>query len=422
MRVLLVTTPQSTIFYPMVPLAWALRTAGHDVRVASYPNFADTVTQAGLTAVPVGRRRDLERPLPGQTPELVELARAGLYPPWDVAEHPERAQWNRMLEGYFDTVQQGCKVENFPMIAGLVEFARQWQPDLVLWEPFAYAGSVAAAAIGAAHGRVLFGVDVFGVARERFLELREQQPEGERVDPLREWLEGYGRKYGFEFSEDLVTGQFTVDPVPDSLGVRADELEYVPMRYVPYGGRSVVPRWLRERPGRPRVAVTLGVTATGQRAYASHMRKMLEGVAELGVDVVATVPEAEQEKVGPVPDNVRMVSYVPLADLAATCDAVVNHAGPGTFLTMAAHGVPQLTLPWEFDEPLLARRAGGQGGSLVLHPTQADGDTVREAVDRLLDEPVFGERAAVLAAEVGSLPSPNQVAEQLESRVSGGVV
>ena len=33
MRVLLVTTPQSTIFYPMVPLAWALRAAGHRVQV-----------------------------------------------------------------------------------------------------------------------------------------------------------------------------------------------------------------------------------------------------------------------------------------------------------------------------------------------------------------------------------------------------
>ena len=59
MRVLLTTYPERTHFLAMVPLAWALRTAGHDVRVAVQPKFAPTVTQAGLTAAPVGRNSDL---------------------------------------------------------------------------------------------------------------------------------------------------------------------------------------------------------------------------------------------------------------------------------------------------------------------------------------------------------------------------
>ena len=56
MRVLLTTYPEKTIFQPMVTLAWALRTAGHEVRVAIQPGFEDVVTGAGLTArLPLSR-------------------------------------------------------------------------------------------------------------------------------------------------------------------------------------------------------------------------------------------------------------------------------------------------------------------------------------------------------------------------------
>ncbi|MGW2784745.1 hypothetical protein ACWC3X_26360 [Streptomyces populi] len=37
-----------------MPLAWSLRTAGHEVRVACRPDLLDAVTSAGLTAVGVG--------------------------------------------------------------------------------------------------------------------------------------------------------------------------------------------------------------------------------------------------------------------------------------------------------------------------------------------------------------------------------
>jgi UDP:flavonoid glycosyltransferase YjiC (YdhE family) len=43
----------------VVAVAWALRAAGHDVRVAAQPDLADAIVQAGLTAVPVGNALDL---------------------------------------------------------------------------------------------------------------------------------------------------------------------------------------------------------------------------------------------------------------------------------------------------------------------------------------------------------------------------
>ncbi|MGW1147806.1 hypothetical protein ACWD6I_22755 [Streptomyces sp. NPDC002454] len=59
MRVLFAVFPAVAHVHPIVPLAWALQNAGHDVRVAIHPDAVDLVTEAGLAAVPLGARHKL---------------------------------------------------------------------------------------------------------------------------------------------------------------------------------------------------------------------------------------------------------------------------------------------------------------------------------------------------------------------------
>ncbi|MDT0444588.1 hypothetical protein [Streptomyces johnsoniae] len=59
MRVMIATFPSTSHLYPVIPLAWALQSAGHEVCVVGHPgmgsdDMAATVTGAGLIAVPVG--------------------------------------------------------------------------------------------------------------------------------------------------------------------------------------------------------------------------------------------------------------------------------------------------------------------------------------------------------------------------------
>ncbi|QFR02867.1 activator-dependent family glycosyltransferase [Streptomyces phaeolivaceus] len=415
MRVLFVANPEKAHVLAMLPLAWALRTAGHEVRVAGTPWFADVITQAGLTAVPVGRDYDLWKLLHRSMPGWTYRPEFGLPTPYDVAHDPDRADWAYLSKGYADIVHLWHKPASFPMIAALADFARHWKPDLVLWEPLAMAGPIAAKACGAAHGRLLWSLDVFGVTRENFLRLRAQQSPGERTDPLGEWLGGYARMYGGEFTEDMVTGQFTVDQMPASVRLES-ALPTLPMRFVPYGGPAVVPKWLWTRPERPRVALTMGLSATDHDAgYEVGVQEILDSLADLDVEVVATIAESEQDKLVRVPANARLVSYVPLHALAPTCSLVIHHGGYGTFLTMAREPVPQLVMPWDFDGPTLARRAAEQGGSLVLQADRAAGAVVREAVLRLLDDPEFRSRAAALRDEIHAMPSPNELVPRLEA-------
>jgi glycosyltransferase (activator-dependent family) len=416
MRVLFTTYPQKTHFMAMAPLAWALRTAGHEVCFASQPKFCDVITQAGLTAVPVGTNRDLGQIL-ARDANWFRIGLNGMPVPYDSVDWPrEQVTWSYLQDGYAIQVPKWHRMSNVPLVSDLVEFARHWQPDLVIWEPSTYAGAIAAKACGAAHARMLFSVDGFGVTRQRYVELKAGQPD--QTDPLADWLGSYCRGYGFEFGEELITGQFTISLVPPSLGIEAD-LDYLPMRHIPYAGAAAIPAWLRTEPERPRVAITMGISTANLTGEVVDLPDVLDELADLDVEIVATLSEEAQKCVPAVPDNVRLVSYVPLHALAPTCSAVMHHGGIGTLLTIAAHGRPQLILPWNNDGPALARRVAAQGAGLALHVFQGSGRPVRDRLLRILNEPKFAQAADRLRAEIRAMPAPNEIVGDLEKLTAG---
>ncbi|GGP72900.1 activator-dependent family glycosyltransferase [Streptomyces abikoensis] len=420
MRVLFTCYPERTHFLLMAPLAWALRTAGHDVRVACQPKMTAAINQAGLTAVPVGSDRDLWQIIGRRPGRPGARKQPGLSEPYDAVERrTEDITLAYLREGYRLQTDSWHKMTNVPLTGALVEYARHWKPDLVLWEPLTFAGAIAAQAVGAAHGRMLIGADVYGVARRHFVRLAAGQPGGEGSDPLGEWLGGYARRYGGEFTEELVTGQFGLDLLPPSLQVHAPGLDYRSLRFTPYGGPAVVPKWLWERPERPRVALTLGLTVTDHAiGYAIDVQEILDSVADLDIELVATISDEARGKLERVPDNARLVPYVPMQALLPTCSAIIHHAGVGTLNTAAFYGVPQLTVPWDVDQPLLSDRLAAQGAGLTTHSTRATGAIVRESLLRLLGEPSFRERAAALRDEMLAVPSANDTVPFLEERAA----
>ncbi|MGP3912331.1 activator-dependent family glycosyltransferase [Nonomuraea sp. 10N515B] len=411
-RILFTTYAEKTHFLGMVPLAWALKTAGHDVRVASQPELTDVITNTGLTAVPVGRDHTLHQFL-----KRTEELDGGDEERFDFTENdPAKLTWEYLSSGYSQVVPWWFRLVNDPMIRDLIAFCRSWRPDLVVWEPVTYAGPIAAAACGAVHARMMWSVDLFTRTRSHFLRVR---PPGGR-DLLAEWI---GAKAG-RFGEELTTGHFTIDNVPSSL--RQDPaygldrgLDYLPMRYVPYNGVSVVPQWLRASPEKPRVALTLGVSSTERLdGYAISVQEQLDALADLDIDLVATVSEAERAGLARVPDNTRLVTFVPLNALAPTCSAIINHGGNGSYCTTLLHGVPQLIVPFFFDGKLRAQYLQDQGAGLTLSCAEATGAGIRERLVRLLDELSFQENATRLREEMLALPTPNDLVPEIERRVA----
>jgi UDP:flavonoid glycosyltransferase YjiC (YdhE family) len=375
MRVLFVSAPWLMNLHAMVPLAWALRGAGHEVRVAGGPALASETGAAGLQAVVTGPDSDFpsphgHHPGNGLTPEERREAAAELL---------------RICDA---------------MAGDLVAFGRSWCPDLVVLEPAAVAGPLVAAVLGVPAVRHLWGPDIV-------YELDDLQGPA-----LAATLERFG------LTGLRTLGELTVDPSPASLR-GASAKDQVFMRYIPFDGSGEIPRWPLDPPGRPRVLVTWGAGANRtNRPEESLPPGAAAALSELDVEVVLAMAPDQREPVGEPPKGARVLESVPLHTVLPSCAAVVHRGDSGTTLTVAASGVPQLIVPQSPDQAQNAVRVEAAGAGLMCDPREDGAPAVRERLGgltrRLLEEPGFGDAAQRLKAEIEALPAPWEVVAVLE--------
>jgi glycosyltransferase (activator-dependent family) len=428
MRILFVTIPFRAHLYLQVPLAWALRTAGHEVVIAASPDLMDTIAQTGVPGIPVGNALRLEemmaQAVPSDEPMRMDpsVPFGKTLPPCD-----ERGlRTGRSAQGDFGWDDPHVELEDYA--AGVryvfcpdstfedtVNFARRWQPDLVISDTTAYFGPVAAQAVGAAHARMLWSTD-------RVAQLRNAcQPTFDSVgDPHRDWLEPILRRYGCEFSEETVLGQFTINPSPPWIW-QPEGVHYVSIRNMAYNGPSIVQDWVFDKPERRRVCITQGLSHRDvDLRGGSAAQALLDAVADLDAEVIATL-SADQLGSATVPDNVRAVDFVPLNFLLPTCSAFVHEGGTGAYAGALEHGVPQVLVPNDFKVEkwggpltmglgLEARGAGLYAGNSSTFTA----DALRNSLKLILDDPSYADNAAQLQREVLAMPTPNDVVPVLE--------
>lgn len=414
MRVLFITFAASSHLNLMVPVAWALRAAGHQVCVASQPNLYQEINDAGLTAISVGNELDMARHVRtvGQFP--------GERSVFDIGEtRAEKLTWDyvRGALTLYSTAISGFLADQF-MLEDLVCFSRAWEPDLVIWDALTYVGPVAARVCGAAHARMLFGPDHLGRMRGIFHRLRQRQPSSVRDDPMGEWLAGRLALYGAEFDEDVVTGQRTLDPMPSWMRLPAEGIEYLSVRFVPYAGRAPFPDWIHQRPQRPRVCLTLGLAARAYGLPGPPVEELLAAVADLDIEVIATLNAEQLRSTSTIPGNVRLIDLISLEALLPTCSAIIHHLGAGTMATAVLHGTPQIRVSDGLNlwgEPGMAQQLVERGAALNIDANALTPDTLATRLTQILNDPAYQQNAAQLKKEMLATASPHDIVPELEA-------
>ncbi|WP_320780125.1 nucleotide disphospho-sugar-binding domain-containing protein [Streptomyces sp. CRN 30] len=406
MRVLFVIFPATAHVHPVVPLAWALRAAGHDVRVATHAGIAETVGAAGLTTVPVGDTEPLRHVVElSRNPDLLEELDAGLTLDTDHA-----GDWE---DTWLRTVRSLSVFGH--ALDDLVAVCRAWQPDLVVWDPFCVPAAIAARLTGAAHVRCLWGQDNIAWLRAR---ARERAGHSGPDEILARLMEPLLEPYGLDYDDELLLGQWTIDPGLAGLRLSTG-LPTLPMRPLPYHGSATPPHWLDEPTTRPRVCLTLGVGGRGRQLLTRTGVSLADAVTELSaldIELVVTLDPARWPATAALPDNVRLVGYVPLDLVLPSCTAVVHHGGTGTFHAAVACRVLQLIVPMPFwEEPTNARHLRERGAGETLDPEVFSAAALREHLARLLREPRFRDGVRQLHEEYLGVPTPHDLVPELES-------
>jgi glycosyltransferase (activator-dependent family) len=418
MRVLLTMWPAPAHLYPMMPLAWALQGAGHEVCVASAHNLAPAITAAGCTAVSLGTpdtTPDLDLPTVFKY-ALDEQTRNGILAA--LTDEPADEWPAIMFSTYvmtsmrmFHTPKDQQPTVPMAGVEDLVDFARRWEPDLVLWDPVWPSSAIAAKVCGAAHARQIWGPDYCGWATEKLGRLAAS-PTGAPPNPLAEMMRPIAERYGVEVDDELLMGQWTVDPTPPELRLPTGRL-VVPVRRVPCTGTGVVPPWLYPVPSRPRVALSQGMSARKIGGQESNTAALLEAVGGLDIEVVATLDEVQLAG-QKVPENVRTVEFVPLNQLLPTCAAVIHHGGGGTLTAAIAHKVPQLIETEGMESAAYARYLTSYRGGLSMNHREHSVAELRDGLSRVIEDPGFRAGTEALHARWLAMPSPNDVVPALE--------
>jgi UDP:flavonoid glycosyltransferase YjiC (YdhE family) len=363
----------------MVPLAWAARAGGHEVAVAVPPQLRDLAEASGLPYAVVGRDVDA-------VAAFREIVSA---PPGAGGGGPRVL---RLIGALADAAAEE-----------LADLLGAWRADLVVYDPTAFAGPVAAAAAGVPAVRHLYGTDLLGAPAARNFLPAVLEPVADRL--------GLGEVDPF--------GVATVDPCPGSLQLPTASRR-LPMRYVPSSphGRTVPP--LPPRGSRRRVAVTWGTTLDRLDPALHLAGEVARAIAGPETGVVLAVTAEQVPLLGELPPWTHVVSDSALHQVLPECDAVVAHGGAASILTAVAAGLPQLLLPRLPDHVRHSARLAEVGAGLVVPAAEAQGqpELVRERLTALLDDPGYAARARGLSAESRRQPSPAEVVTELELLVT----
>jgi UDP:flavonoid glycosyltransferase YjiC (YdhE family) len=373
-RVLFSSTRGAGHFNPLVPFARAFERAGHEVLFAGPPDLAAAVESAGFgfwrfDSPPEDELGEVWSRVPDLPPDEANIVVIG------------------DIFGRLNTTAALPRLR-----AALAE----WRPDVVLRDPNEYGGAVAAELHGIPHARVAICLAsteelALRVARGPVDAIRAA--EGLPADPNAEalrgspWLTTFPS--GLDEGEQPNTHRFH-DPAWDA-------------------APGELPGWWPGREQEPLVYVTFGSVA-GQFPQALPVYGVaLEAVAGLPVRVLLTVGrDLDVAALPAIPDNVRVEPWVPQQDVLGHASVAVVHGGSGSTLGAIAAGVPLVVVPLFADQPENACRVAEVGAGISVEPDRADPEAtvapLREAIETLLEEPSYRERAGALAEELRAEP------------------
>lgn len=166
-----------------------------------------------------------------------------------------------------------------------------------------------------------------------------------------------------------------------------------------------LPQWWGDLDfGRPVVHVTQGTVANTD--LDELVVPTIRALANRDVLVVATTGGREVPALLDLPDNARMAPYLPYDLLFPRVSAFVTNGGYGGVHFALRHHVPVLATGNTEDKAEVAARVAWSGAGLRLTPRRGriDPAAVGRAVDRLLSEPDFRAHARRIGTAIAAAP------------------
>jgi UDP:flavonoid glycosyltransferase YjiC (YdhE family) len=374
-------------YEPLVPIARAAVANGHTITVACRASMVPVVEADGFVAVAIG-------------PDVPDLPAIAPLVPIDEA-HEEQV----MRYGFAGTTAR-------LRAADVVRLCGDDRPDAIVSDEVDFGAVIAAESLGIAHVTVLVLL-TGSFARHEVI-----------ADALNDV------RSAFDLPPDpelvMLRRHLVIAPFPASLRDPTTPLPDTAhlIRPAALGDNTSVAATdstvaFAEAIDGPTVYFTLGTIFNMESG--DLFSRVLAGLRGCRVNVIATVGrQLDPAMFGPQPPHVLIERYIPQATVLPHCDVVISHGGGGSVLGALAYGLPSVLLPMGADQPHNVRRCAQLGVAVVVDPVGATSASIRDAVNEVLNNPSYRQRAQQIAAEIAELPPAATVLPLIEALVSRG--
>ncbi len=167
--------------------------------------------------------------------------------------------------------------------------------------------------------------------------------------------------------------------------------------------------------GEPPVVFSLGSGAVGNAAdYYQHWSRLC---SELGLRALFLTADHDLGKT--FPDTQMLVPWVSVSALFPRAKAVVSAGGIGMCGHVVRAGVPQIIVPFNFDQPDNAARLARLGVCLPVPPSKSRGPVMAAALKQLVSDEAMHERARRLKGEINQVCGTVTAAKWLDADLRG---
>jgi UDP:flavonoid glycosyltransferase YjiC (YdhE family) len=388
MKILFASSPGVGHVQPAIGLALAARKRGHEIAWATARDTASLLEAQSIRVFDAG--------------EPLAACRAEYRARWpDAVNHVGQGG------AAFTFPRQFGNVIATSMLPGLERAIRDFRPHLIVSETGAAAAPLAARKFGVRQVTHAFGLPM--PASTLHATRKEIAPLWQAAG----WdVPEFAGLYDHGTIEISVPSLQAACPNP----VLAKKTWLQQPSSITAGPSDQLPDGLREflnsQSKRPIIYVTFGTIFNKNESFTAA----LKAAPKVDALFVATMGAGDSA----IPNescasNVWIGDYVPQSLLLPLCSAVVSHAGSGTLTGAMSHGLPQLCLPQGADQFRNADALAKCGAGISLEGDDVNESSIANAIQRLLDDPLFRSNAERLQKEIAAMPTPDEVMAQLEA-------